>query len=250
MSARLSLATTFLFAAILMAAPLSPPLRAEEDPKVFGELGEGIAHAREGDRLLLFLLVENFAPESDDILEAVNEELAGRGHEFAIVRCRHESLDHRKLFEERFEQDPDKMPLGVIATTGGEVVTGTNGKAPEAYRIMIKAARIQGGKEKDPAVIASIEEEIAKELEDGDEMLGDTIFGLKKKDVGPKMLLLSEYRTWTFKNGATLEAALLEAKDTIGVFVKRDGSKQEANFNDLSAGDIAFLTNLLGGAGN
>ena len=237
---------TFLLGASLMAALPSPSLRAE-DPKVFSDLAEGVAHAREGGRLLLFLLVENFAPESDAILEAVNSELATRGAEFAIVRCRYESADHRKLFEERFKQDPSKMPLGVVATAEGEVVIGTNGKSPEAYRIMIKASRIQGGIEKDPDKIASIEAEIAQELEDGDEMLGDSIFGLKKKDVGPTMVLLSEYRTWSFKNGATLDAALLEAKDTIGVFVKRDGSKTEAKFNDLSAGNIAFLTRLLSG---
>ncbi len=237
-----------VLATLFLAGVSSPGLRAE-DPKVFQDLAEGVAHAREGDRLLLFLLVENFAPESDAILEAVNEELATRGNEFAIVRCRYESADHRKLFEERFKQDPSKMPLGVIATSGGEVVIGTNGKSPEAYRILIKAARVQGGKEKDPEKIASIEAEIARELEDGGEMLGDSIFGLRKKDVGPTMVLLSDYRTWIFENGATLDAALLEAKGATGIFVKRDGSKQEVNFNDLSAGDKAFLTNLLGGGG-
>ena len=62
MSARFSLATIFLFAALLVVPLFSPTLRAEEDPKVFGELGEGIAHARDGDRLLLFLLVAAFRP--------------------------------------------------------------------------------------------------------------------------------------------------------------------------------------------
>ncbi|MCB1232537.1 MAG: hypothetical protein KDN19_19980 [Verrucomicrobiae bacterium] len=239
----------FVLLATFATFAVSSATRAE-DPKVFADTNEGVAYARDGERLLLFLLVENFAPESDAILEAINAELAGRGEEFVIVRCRYESADHRKLFEERFKQDPSKMPLGVITNSKGEVVIGTNGKSPEAYRIMIKAARIQGGKEKDPEKVAAIEKEIAEEMEGGDETIADSIFGLKKKDVGPKMLLLSEYRIWTFKNGATLDAALLEAKDTIGVFVKRDGSKNEANFNDLSAGDIAFLTQLLGGGGS
>lgn len=229
-----------------LSAVLATATVAAEEPKVFHDLAEGVASAREGERLLLFLLVENFAPESDAILEAIHEELATRGDEFVIVRCRHESADHRKLFEERFLQNPDKMPLGVIATASGEVIIGTNGKSPEVYRLLIRAARVRGGKEKDPEKIAAIEEEI----EESDERIGDSIFGLKKKDLGPKMVLLTDYRTWTFKNGATLEAALLEAKDTIGVFVERDGSRTEANFNDLSPADIAFLTELLGGGGN
>ena len=94
-----------------------------EPPKVFNELADGVADARDGKRLLLFLLVENFAPESDAILTAVNDELANRGSEFTIVRCRNESADHRQLFQERFKQDPSKMPLGVIATPTGEGVT-------------------------------------------------------------------------------------------------------------------------------
>ncbi len=216
-------------------------LRAQGEPRVFSDLAEGVAYAREGDRLLLFLLVENFAEESDAILEAINAELSDRGHEFAIVRCRTESADHRRLFEERFKQDPSKMPLGVIATPDGEVVIGTDGKSPEAYRLMISAARIQGGLEKDPEKIAAIEAEIA----DGDEAITDSIFGLRKKDVAGKMVLLTEYRTWIFNNGATLEAALLEAKGATGIFVQPDGTRKEVNFNDLSAGDKAFLTRLL-----
>ncbi len=234
----------FLPAVLFLLATASASLPAEE-PRVFSDLGEGVAFAREGERLLLFLLVENFAEESAAILAAVNEELADRGDEFAIVRCRHESADHRKLFEDRFKQDPDKMPLGIVATASGEVIIGTNGKSPEVYRLLIRAARVRGGKEKDPGKIAAIEEEI----EESDERMGDSIFGLKREDVGPKMVLLTDYRIWTFENGATLEAALLEAKDTIGVFVKRDGGRTEANFNDLSPADIAFLTKLLGGGG-
>lgn len=213
-----------------------------EEPRVFKELGQGVSYAKDGDRLLLFLLVENFAEESDAILEEVNRELADRGKEFAIVRCRNESADHRALFKDRFKQDPNKMPLGVIATAGGEVVIGTNGKEPEAYRIMIRAARIQSGKEKDPEKIAAIEAEIAG----GDELITNTIFGLKKRDIAEKKVLLSEYRNWLFENGATMNAALLEAKGATGVFVTRKGNRREVNFNDLSPGDKAFLTDLLG----
>ena len=231
----------FLGLALGLAIQGTPETVRAEDPKVFMELGEGVAYAKEGDRLLLFLLVENFAKESDAILAEVNRELATRGKEFAIVRCRDESADHRALFKDRFKQDPSKMPLGVIATAEGEVVIGTNGKEPEAYRMMIRAARIQSGKEKDPEKIAAIEAEIAG----GDEMITNTIFGLKKRDIAEKKVLLSEYRNWLFMNGATMNAALLEAKGATGVFVMKNGTQREINFNDLSPGDKAYLTKLL-----
>jgi hypothetical protein len=231
-------------AALAMMLSGSTLLRAEEAPRIFSDLQEGVTYAREGNRLLLFLLVENFAEESEAILEAVNDELSTRGHEFAIVRCRTESADHRKLFEERFQQDPSKMPLGVIATADGKVVIGTNGKSPEGYRLMISAARVQGGLEKDPEKIAAIEAEIA----DGDESITNSIFGLRKKDVAEKMILLTESRTWTFANGSTIEAALLEAKGATGIFVLPDGSQKELNFNDFSDDEKAFLGRLLGGA--
>lgn len=208
---------------------------------MFNDPLEGVAFAKNGDRLLLFLLVENFAPESDAILAEVNRELATRGKEFAIVRCREESAEHRALFRDRFKQDPSQMPLGVITNTAGEVVIGTNGKSPDAYRIMIRAARVQSGKEKDPQMIAAIEAEIAG----GDETITDSIFGLKKRDVAGKKVLLSDYRNWLFQNGASVNAALLEAKGATGTLVLKDGSLREVNFNDLSAGDKAFLTRLL-----
>ena len=40
------------------------------------------------------------------------------------------------------------------------------------------------------------------------------------------------------------------AKGTTGIFVKRDGSRAEYGFNDLSAPDQAYLTELLGDGSN
>lgn len=223
---------------------LSSSARAGDPPRVFAEPTEGVSHAREGEkrRLILFLLVENFAPESEAILKAVNEELDSRGGEFAIVRCRQESADHRRLFQERFQQDPAKMPLGVVATADGQVVTGTNGKSPDAYRLMLRAARVQGGIETDPGKIAAIRKEIAT----GDPEVVSEVFGIKKGDFEPEMVALTEERSWTLRDGTTLRAALLEARGATGIFVKPDGSKVELEFERLGAADVAYLGKKLG----
>ena len=55
---------------------------------------------------------------TDEVFEAINEELDGKGNEFVIVRCQNESAEHRKLFEERFEQDPDKRPSPDVPESG------------------------------------------------------------------------------------------------------------------------------------
>ncbi|MEM9281147.1 MAG: hypothetical protein AAGA96_04925 [Verrucomicrobiota bacterium] len=224
----------------IIAVFLCPRLSNAEEPRVFIELGKGISYAKEGNRLVLFLLVESFADETDAIVEAINQELIQRGNEFVIIRCQNESADHRTLFEDRFKQDPDKMPLGVVATSAGDVVIGTNGKSPDAYRIMIQAARIQSGLEKDPDKIASLQAAIAS-----DEDAASTVFGLKRSDVEVKKELLTDYRDWNFQNGTVVNAALLEAKGQTGIFVTTDGKEQELNFNDLSPEDITFLQSIL-----
>lgn len=231
---------------ILAGGILAWPARADEEaaPRVFAEPAEGVAHAREGAKrkLILFLLVENFAPESEAILRSVNEELVSRGGEFAIVRCRHESADHRRLFQERFQRDPAKMPLAVVATVEGQVVTGTQGKSPEAYRLMLRAARVQSGVETDPGKVA----EIRKEIATVDPEVISEVFGIKKGDFDPEMVALTEERAWKLQDGSTLRAALLEAKGATGIFVKPDGSKLELDFNRLSAADVAYLGKKLG----
>ena len=228
---------------ILAASLLYQPVSLQaEGPKQFIELGKGVAHAKDGDRLVLFLLVETFADETDAILEAINEELDGKGNEFVIVRCQNESAEHRKLFEERFEQDPDKMPLGVVTKANGEVVTGTNGKSPEAYRIVIQASRIQAGYETDPNKIAALNDAIMT-----DEEAASTVFGLKRSDVEVTKHLITKYRDWKFPDGRTMNAALLEANGATGTFILVDGKEQEVDFNTLSDADKGYLTIVLGG---
>ncbi len=228
---------------ILGAALLFQPVSLQaENPKQFIELGKGVTYAKEGNRLVLFLLVETFADETDAILKAINEELSGKGHEFVIVRCQNESADHRKLFEERFNQDPDKMPLGVVTKASGEVVTGTNGKSPEAYRIVIQASRIQTGLETDPAKIAALNDAILT-----DEEAASTVFGLKRSDVEVTKHLITEYRDWKFGSGKEMKAALLEANGAMGTFILMDGKEIEVDFNTLSDADKGYLTIILGG---
>tara|TARA_R110000850_G_scaffold66959_6_gene148597 strand:- start:6296 stop:7024 length:729 start_codon:yes stop_codon:yes gene_type:complete len=237
---RISILPLLLLAALIASSLLLAPSARAEDPKVFIELGKGVSHARDGKRLVLFLLVENFAKESESILEAINQELSGKGHEFTIVRCRNESADHRKLFEDRFKQDPDKMPLGVIASPAGEVVIGTNGKSPDAYRIMIQAGRIQAGFETDPDKIAALRNAI-----ENDEDAANSVFGLKRSDIEVTRHLITEYRDWKFANGTTLKAALLEAKGATGVFITMEGKERELDFNSLSDADKGYLSIIL-----
>ncbi len=234
----LSIALPILAASLLF----QPASLQAEDPKQFIELGKGVAHAKDGDRLVLFLLVETFADETDAILEAINEELDGKGNEFVIVRCQNESAEHRKLFEERFEQDPDKMPLGVVTKANGEIVTGTNGKSPEAYRIVIQASRIQAGYETDPDKIAALNDAIMT-----DEEAASTVFGLKRSDVEVTKHLITKYRDWKFADGRTMNAALLEANGANGTFILVDGKELEVDFNTLSDADKGYLTIILGG---
>lgn len=232
------------FALPMLAASLlfqPAPLKAE-DPRQFIELGKGVAHAKDGDRLVLFLLVETFADETDAILEAINEELEGKGNEFVIVRCQNEKAEHRKLFAERFEQDPDKMPLGVVTKANGEIVTGTNGKSPKAYRIVIQASRIQAGYETDPDKIAALNDAIMT-----DEEAASTVFGIKRSDIEVTKHLITKYRDWKFADGRTMNAALLEANGATGTFIRIDGKEQQVDFNTLSDADKGYLTIILGG---
>ena len=233
----------FITLPILAASLLFQPASLKaEDPRQFIELGKGVAHAKDGDRLVLFLLVETFADETDAILEAINEELEGKGNEFVIVRCQNESSEHRKLFAERFKQDPDKMPLGVVTRANGEIVIGTNGKSPEAYRIVILASRIQAGYETDPVKIAALNDAIRT-----DEEAASTVFGLKRSDLEVTKHLITKYRNWNFADGRTMNAALLEANGATGTFIRVDGKEQEVDFNTLSDADKGYLTIILGG---
>ena len=234
----LPLALSFI-ASALTTSPIST--RAE-DPREFIELGKGVEHAKEGKRLVLFLLVQTFADETDAILKAINEELAGKGHEFVIVRCQNESAEHRKLFKERFKQDPDKMPLGVVTKSSGEIVTGTNGKSPEAYRIMILASRIQAGYETDSSKIAALNDAIMT-----DEEAASTVFGIKRSDIEVTKQLITKYRDWRFRDGRILKAALLEANGPKGTFILVDGKEVEVDFDSLSDADKGYLTIILGG---
>lgn len=114
---------------------------------------------------------------------------------------------------------------------------------PGACRRLIQLARVNAGREKDPDKIAMLK--VASD-ETGS-INKDGVFEMKKSDVSDDRVALTEVRTWTRKDGTTLLAALLEAKDAIGVFVNPDGSTVELRFDSLSAPDIAFLQKALAG---
>lgn len=228
------LAVPALLAAAAGPLPAGPP-------RVFTDPAEGVAHGREGSRLILFLLLESFAPESEGILKGVTDELSTRGDEFAIVRCRPENAEHRRLFQDRFRQDPATLPVAVVASPDGTVVAGAHGREPGAYRLLIRAARVQAGLEKDAKAVAAIRAELAG---DGDTAEGG-IFGIRREEVMTERVPLIDLREWTFQDGARLKAALIEAKGATGIFRKGDGTEIERPFNDLSPADKAFLTERL-----
>ena len=68
---------------------------------------------------------------------------------------------------------------------------------------------------------------------------------MRKGDVSGSRVAITEVRTWKFKNGETLLAALLEAKDAIGVFVTPKKQTVEHRFDSLSEADIDFLKQAL-----
>lgn len=212
-------------------------------PRVFNDAREGIEFARKNDRLILFMLLNDFDDESDDLEKTIHAKMSRRDSEYVVVRCRVVKIADRKLFTEKFRQNVKKAPMAVVTDTHGKPVAVASGDDPNEYRRMFEASRIKAGVEKDPEKIMAIIEELGPE---GEEYLFDGTFGIKKKDVAAKRLPLTDHRVWIFKNGATLRGALLEAKGETGVFIRQDNQKQvEVKFSDLSDPDTAFLGTIL-----
>lgn len=207
----------------------------------FTSVGEGIKFARENKRLIVFVLGRSFADETKAVQGLIGEELVLHRSEFAVVHCDQGKATDRQLFSDRFKQDVTKLPIAVVTDAQGNLINAASGEDREIYAEMIQVARIRTGLEKDP-------EKIAEGGVDSDEMgyiNKDGVFAMRKSDVGSQKIALTQVRIWRFKNEATLEAALLEAKDTIGIFRKVDGSTVEVKFDTLSDNDIAFLQQAL-----
>ena len=130
--------------------------------------------------------------------------------------------------------------MAAVTDAEGGLVASASGTDAATYRNLIKLARAKAGFEKDPAKIRKILEKVSS-----DELIIDGVVGKKIADMGEDPLYIIKKRIWTFKNGKTMKAALLEAKGATGIFVGEDGLEVARSFDDLSAEDIALLQKKL-----
>lgn len=209
-------------------------------PKSFTEIKPAIAAAKEGSQLLLFVMLKNLSEESEAVEKILDEDLDLSEKEFVIVRCKSSQSGHRAIFSGKFKLDPEKAPMAAVSNAEGSLIASASGTKASTYRTMIQLARAKGGLETD---ITKIRKTIAKMFEDDKVVEGEV--GDKIADMGKEPDFLIRKRTWTFKDGKTLKAGLVEANGPTGIFVGSDGKRVVKNFNDLSAEDIAFLQKTL-----
>lgn len=214
-------------------------------PAVFPEVRQGIEAAKEGGRLIVFLLLDGFSPEGKAIEGVVLDELADFGEEFVIVRCDARSSADQALFKDRFGKDLSKAPVAVVSDANGREITGCYGAEPELYRRMLIHSRIKGGLVEDADEVERLRDELVADTED--DVLVKGIFGIRASDLRRKKVLMTARRTWTYRSGETFEAALLEGKGETGVFVDERGREVEVRFIELSEPDLKFLGTILSG---
>ena len=210
-------------------------------PHKAADIAEAIAFAREHKRLILFVLGESFSHDAEAVRKIVDEELALTGDEFVIVHLKEGTAAHRQLFEERLKLDIKALPVAAVTDAVGNLIQSANGTEREDYTKLVQLARVKTGLEKDPEKIAALQidsSETGYINEDG-------VFAMRKGDVSGGRVAITKVRTWKFKNGDTLLAALLEAKDAIGVFVTPEKQTVEHRFDGLSEADIDFLRQAL-----
>ncbi|MCB1237111.1 MAG: hypothetical protein KDM91_18735 [Verrucomicrobiae bacterium] len=221
-----------------LAAGLAPgPAFAE--PKSFGDSREAVAFARENDRLIAFVMLRDLSDDSREAEAALTAALAAHEKEFVIARCRNGNAGDRTLFTDRFGEPLETFPVLVLATAGGEKLAGATGADPDALAAAILSAR-QKAKRLTPEEIAMAEEK----AKDAAGRLTTGAISIKKGDVTERMVTLSPVRDWKFKDGTTVNAALLDADGPGGTLIRPDGEKIPVQFGKLSAEDIAYLQSL------
>ena len=209
-------------------------------PKTFTEIPPAIAAAEKGKQLLLFVLLKNLSEESDAVEKILEEDMVLSEKEFVIVRCKSSQSAHRKMFADKFQLDPEKAPMAAVTDSEGGVMASASGTSASTYRTLIALARTKSGLETN---LEKVRKTLGKMAED--DKIVDGPIGKKIATLGRAPVFLIGTRTWTFKDGKTLKAGLVEAKGPTGIFVGADGKKVERNFNDLSPEDIALLTKTL-----
>ncbi len=214
--------------------------RAFGAPKTFTEIKPAIVAAKEGKQLLLFVMLKNLSEESEAVEKILDEDLVLSEKEFVVVRCKNSQSAHRAIFSGKFKLDPEKAPMAAVSNAEGNLIASASGTKASTYRTMIELARAKAGLETD---VTKIRKTIAKMFEDDKVVEGEV--GEKIAEMGKEPDFLIRSRTWTFKDGKTLKAGLVEANGPTGIFVGSDGKRVERNFNDLSPEDIALLQKTL-----
>ena len=130
--------------------------------------------------------------------------------------------------------------MAAVTNAEGGVLASASGTKASTYRTLTALARVKNGFETNLEKVRKILGKMAE-----DDKIVDGPIGKKIATLGRAPVFLIGKRTWTFKDGKTLKAGLVEAKGATGIFVGDDGKKIERNFNDLSPEDIAFLTKEL-----
>ncbi|MDF1850898.1 MAG: hypothetical protein P1U85_08705 [Verrucomicrobiales bacterium] len=214
-------------------------------PEIYSDPRSGIEAAKNGNQLIIFLLVDGFSKEGKAIEEAVLDEIAEFEKEYVVVRCDARSSEDQALFKTRFGKDLSKSPMAVVSDSAGKEITGCYGVSPVLYRKMLIHSRIKGGFVKDKEAIKQLRERLVADAEEEDLVKG--IFGIKISDLKGEKILMTAQRTWTYKNGDTFRAALLEGRGKTGIFVEESGAEREVSFVDLSDPDLQFLGTILTG---
>ena len=232
---------TVVLALTLLLSSLLTARSTWAAPHKVADIADAIAFARENKRLILFVLGESFSKDAEAVEAIVDEELALTGDEFVVVHLKQGTAAHRQLFEERLKLDIKTLPVAAVTDAVGNLIQSASGTEREEYTRLVALARVKTGLEKDPEKIAALEidsDETGYINEDG-------VFAMRTSEVAGGRVAITKVRTWKFKNGETLLAALLEAKDAIGVFVTPESKTVEHRFDALSAADIDFLTQAL-----
>ncbi len=202
-------------------------------PQIFSDYREAIVKAKETKSIIAWILVRDFDKVGDQVKQWVREDLIISDKGIVVAHCRTGDSTAMKLFSGKFGQDTSKTPLLVVTTFDGTVLSSAGGAEQEAYQTAMKEGREKGGLG-DGTLAVTTSNKDAKMLRE--------VFG--KTESGE--ITMTETRTWTFSNGALVEAALLRASGDTGTLIKKTGEKFDIKFADLAPTDIAYLTKVLG----
>ncbi len=190
-------------------------------PKVFADLDEAVAHAKDtGKRIFMACILRGDADSKklDELLSLNSIYLSGE----TVAVYAYRVLDERRVdnFRRHFKVVGNGTPIVVVADSWGKPLASKTGllEAKE-YTAFVKETA------GDDAV--KIPPEGMFDLEAGGGLVGS-------ED-------LTEVRVWTQINGRKLKASLVEAKGNKGVFRTPEDKTYEIPFNYFIPADVEFL---------